>query len=223
LWRGAELFAPVSAHPEPERARLRIAAEAPPDFTDPVVQREMVERIRAGNVAAFEMVFRAYRPALTRVAARVLVSEEAARDVVQEVFLKIWRTRATWEAGGHLTAYLFAMTRNMALNEGRRGVREAKRQRPMFDDDGDVIEMPDRGPTLDVIVDARDRLAAVGVALAQLPARDRETFLLRWRDQLTYSEVAATLGLPVKTVEKRLGRVFAALRRALAPWTSGEP
>jgi RNA polymerase sigma-70 factor, ECF subfamily len=213
----------MSAVPDPERARLYGAADPPLDFKDPAVQRSAVQRIRAGEVAAFEAIFRAYRPALTRVAARVVSSEEAARDVVQDVFLKVWRTRATWEPGTNLTAYLFAMTRNAARNVGRRGALEAKWHRPMVNEAGELIEFPDRTPGPDAIVEGRDRVAAVERVLATLPARDRETFLLRWRDELTYSEVATTLGVPLKTVEKRLGRVFAALRRALRPWLAGEP
>jgi RNA polymerase sigma-70 factor (ECF subfamily) len=183
----------------------------------------MAVRIRAGDVAAFESVFRAYRPALTRMAARVVSSNDLARDVVQEVFLKIWRTRETWDPGTNLTAYLFAMARNAARNAGRRGALEARWDRPMVDGEGEMIEFPDQRPSADAVVDARDRLAAVGSAVSQLPARDREAFLLRWRDQLTYPEVAATLGVPVKTIEKRLGRAFAAIRRALRPWVSGDP
>lgn len=210
--------------PGPERARLdRGAAEGPPDLKDPGVQRAFVGRIRAGDEAAFEVVFRAYRPALTRMAGRVLGSQDAARDVVQDVFLKVWRTRATWDPGANLTAYLFAMTRNAARNAGRRVGREQERQVPLEDATGNVIELLDLSPRPDVVAETRDRAGAIEAALLEMPARDREAFLLRWREQLTYPQVAATLGVPVKTVEKRLGRVFAKLRRALAPWVSGEP
>jgi RNA polymerase sigma-70 factor (ECF subfamily) len=195
------------------------------DLRDPAVQRAIVARIRAGDAAAYELVFRAYRTALVRLAARILSSPDAAGDVVQEVFLKVWRARESWDPGSNLTAYLFAMTRNAALNLARRKVLEARWQERIDDSDseGDRLSFAQRAPAPDAIAETRDRSAALARAVERLPVSVRETFLLRWRDQLSYSEVATTLGVPVRTVEKRLGRAFASLRRALRPWMSGEP
>jgi RNA polymerase sigma-70 factor (ECF subfamily) len=212
---------PASSQPEVPQGWRDDRPGALTDLRDPSAQRAMVTRIRSGDVTAFEVVFRAYRPALARLAERLLSSPEAAGDVVQEVFLKIWRTRDTWEPGTNLTAYLFAMTRNAALNVGRRRALESKWQDRLESDDESLM-MTDPAAAPDAMMEARDRSEALAGAVARLPDRVRETFLLRWREQLTYAEVAATLGVPVKTVEKRLGRAFASLRRALGPWISGE-
>jgi RNA polymerase sigma-70 factor, ECF subfamily len=213
----------VGVSRERELARRNREAVERADLRDPAVQRSAVAGIRAGDVAAFELVFRSYRPALTRMATRIVSSPETASDVVQDVFLKVWRTRDTWEPGTNLTAYLFAMTRNAALNVGRRGALESRWNSRLDGDDGQALDLTDHAPPPDVVAEERDRSAALALAVAGLPERVRETFLLRWRDQLTYPEVAAALGIPVKTVEKRLGRAFAALRRALRPWVSSDP
>ena len=85
-----------------------------------------MQRIQRGDVEAFGVIFDAYWIALTRLAGRFVVSRAIAEDVVQDVLLKVWRTRATWNPGSSLTAYLFAMTRNAALKACRRSALEAK-------------------------------------------------------------------------------------------------
>jgi RNA polymerase sigma-70 factor, ECF subfamily len=198
-------------------------SEVPAGLRDPATQRALVARIRAGDVAAFEQLFRAYQPAMVRVAARVTASEETGAEVVQDVFLKIWRTRETWDPGHGVVPYLFAMTRNAALNVGRRGTLEARWLVPFARADGTEREMADAGAASDALVEIHDREAALARAVQALPPLVRETFLLRWRDHLTYAEVAATLAVPLKTVEKRLERASIVLRRALRPWSSGGP
>lgn len=177
----------------------------------------LVAHIRAGDVAAFETMFRAYRAPLARLAARITESPELGDEVVHEVFLKIWRTRGTWEPGSNLTTHLFAITRNAAVSVARRRRLEA-RWRAAPDGDPDGLEVPDAAPGPDHIVEARDRESAMLDAMRILPPRSREAFLLRWREQLTYPEIAAAMGVSVKTVEKQLGAAFRLLRRILRPW-----
>jgi RNA polymerase sigma-70 factor, ECF subfamily len=187
------------------------------DARDDVPHDALVARIRAGDVAAFEDVFRAYRAPLARLATRITASPELGDEVVHDVFLKIWRTRATWSAGSNLTAHLFAVTRNAASSVARRRRLEA-RWSVAPDSDAEITDIVDAAPGPDHVAEARDRESALVDAVRLLPTRSREAFLLRWREQLTYPEIAAAMGISVKTVEKQLGAAFRTLRRALRPW-----
>ena len=177
----------------------------------------LVEPIRAGDVAAFETMFRTYRASLARLATRITESPELGDEVVHEVFLKIWCTRGTWDPGSNVTAHLFAVTRNAALSVTRRRRLEA-RWHTAQDDESAGHDVADGAPGPDHVVEARERESAMRHAVETLPPRSREAFLLRWREQLTYSEIAAAMGISVKTVEKQLGAAFKALRSALRPW-----
>jgi len=200
----------------PERSPS--ASSASIDVRDPAVQRALVQGIRAGDVGAFETVFRAYRAALARLATRVTESPELGDEVVHEVFLKIWQIRATWDVGVSLTAYLFAMTRNAALSVARRRRLETRWEASLAEPDREDVEIADGAPGPDNVAEARDSEAAMARVVETLPPRTREAFLLKWREQLTYPEIAAAMGTSVKTVEKQLGLAFKVLRRALRPW-----
>lgn len=125
------------------------ASSAPTDVRDASAQAALVAGIRAGDVGAFETVFRAYRAPLARFATRVTESPELGDEIVHEVFLKIWKIRATWDIGMSLTAYLFAMTRNTALSVARRRRLEARWGAPLGEHETDGTPIPDGGPRID--------------------------------------------------------------------------
>lgn len=187
---------------------------------DEAPHEELVERIRGGDVAAFETMFRAYRAPLARLAARITGLPELGDEVIHEVFLKIWRARGTWDPGSNVTAHLFAVTRNAAVSVARRRQLEARWHvgQNGQGEDADIADIADGAPGPDHLVEARERESALLHAVETLPPRSREAFLLRWREQLTYPEIASAMGISVKTVEKQLGAAFKALRRALRPW-----
>jgi RNA polymerase sigma-70 factor (family 1) len=191
---------------------------APAQSTRADAERVLIGAVRAGSTSAFEQVYRSYREALTRVAARFAPSAAVADEVVQDVFLRIWRTRSTWDPGDNLTAHLFAVTRNAAMNAGRRGALEARYTAA----DVRLDNIADRMAGPDADADAHERNRALAAAILALPARAREAFLLRWRDGLSYADTARVMGTSVKTVEKQLASALKAIRRALGPEVSHE-
>jgi RNA polymerase sigma-70 factor, ECF subfamily len=170
-----------------------------------------VEQIRAGDEAAFNAVFRAYAAALATFAQLFVGSPDDAADVVQDVFVAIWRRAATWECRQTLRGYLYTAVRNEALTRLKRGrVRARAAERLLREVAGDVVDAPVFG----VAADPHEaRLATLERALATLSDKHRQVFLLRWQHGLTYVEIAAVLDIPVKTVDSRMVRALAALRR----------
>lgn len=187
------------------------------DVRDPAQQRAIVTGIAAGDVRIFEAVFCALQPGLARMAARLTGSSAIGDEVVHDVFLKVWQTRATWQPGPNVTAHLYACLRNAALGVARRQALEARWAAPT---DAKVSEAVSEVAAPDALLEARDVDDAVSRAIIALAPRAREAFLLRWREQLTYAEIAIVMGISVKTVEKQLGQALTVVRRALRPWRS---
>jgi RNA polymerase sigma-70 factor (ECF subfamily) len=175
-------------------------------------ERNWIEKIRHGDESAFEALFRAYYPSLCRFAAGYVDADAHARDLVQDVFLRIWERRANWTVRHSLKAYLYQAVRNRALNHVRR--QNTK------DDAVDDLEY-----TTD---DAEHRTAAdayhahtlseeVDEAIADLPERRRMAFLLHRRHGFTYKEIARIMDITTKTVENQIGRALQSLREKLDP------
>ncbi len=179
-------------------------------------ERAWVERLRGGDDTAFEEIFQAYYTRLCAFAEQFIRSPDAAEDVVAEVFLQIWRHRERGGGGASLRAYLYAAVRNQALKQLEHR-RVADRWRAMAAASA-LVEPPDVGAAPGTDIDAATLESAVEQAIARLPDRAREAYLLCRRHGLSYAEVAATMGISVKTVENHVGRALRTLRDQLSHW-----
>jgi RNA polymerase sigma-70 factor (ECF subfamily) len=179
-------------------------------------ERRWIEGIVAGNESAFEMVFRRYNSELYRFALRMVGSPDEAEDVVQAVFVAVWQNRATWAIRSSLRVYLFTAIRNRVLQQFRNG---RVRQRLQYDVLAFTTAHPSE-PFLapDAQVQQADFTGALARAVAQLPPRCREAFVLTREHGMTYAEAAATMGISPQTVMVQIGRALVTLRKALAPF-----
>lgn len=180
-------------------------------------ERALVERIRAGDTNAFEDLFRTYYAPLASFACAHADSREAAEEIVQDLFLSIWTRRAEWQVTTHLRSYLYVATLNRvrSLRRSQRVHRAAYCVLTREGSDRNECEAPERSD--DAIVH-HEALTAIRAAIAELPERTREVFLLNRDGGLSYREVAVRLGVTVKTVEFHMGRALASLRERLAEW-----
>jgi RNA polymerase sigma-70 factor (ECF subfamily) len=179
--------------------------------------RLWVERIRTGDVSAFEAMFRAYKNDLGAFLQRFLRSREAAEEVIQDLFLRIWEQRHEWEVAVPLNIYLFRAARNRAISYVRHQRVETRfRERVCGAADGGLRS---QSPAW---ADERARASevedAIELAVNQLPERCREVFCLNRYHHLSYAEVAQAMGISVKTVEVQMGRALTVLRERLASW-----
>jgi RNA polymerase sigma factor (sigma-70 family) len=135
---------------------------------------------------------------------------EDARDALQEAFVKCWRNQEKVEEVENLKAWIF----RIALNTGR-DIRETawRRKRQGLPEDESCVVSHAAGPT--EIVEHDERLARLRTALAQLRPEEQEVFLLRQNGELTYEEIAETLGVPTGTVKTRMRLALTRLREVL--------
>jgi RNA polymerase sigma-70 factor (ECF subfamily) len=183
------------------------------NLTGSAEEDELLARLREGEDAAFAAIFRAYYAALVGSAARILRERALAEEIAQEVMLELWRRRGSLVLSGALGSYLHQATRNRALNRLRQE-RTARRGEP-------YVHPPGASPDADDRALSAELRAAAERAVRELTAPQREVFELSRERGLTYHEIAALLGISVKTVEARMGRALKQLRDRLAAWLPG--
>jgi RNA polymerase sigma-70 factor (family 1) len=176
-----------------------------------IPEAEWPARIRAGDERAFEAMFRAYYDVLYRYVVVILGSREAAEDVVQAVFVRIWQERETWEVRGPLRHYLLVAARCGAISALR---RDAVRTRAASLLTREALTTWG-APAAEVELEAEELRCRLERALASLPPRAREAFVLSRDEGLSHEEVALRMGISPRTVGVHIGKALAVLRKAI--------
>jgi RNA polymerase sigma-70 factor, ECF subfamily len=174
------------------------AANAPTDAT-------LVMRIRARDEAALAAIYDRYAGLVHGVALRILQERTAAEDVLQDVFLRLWRRPEAFDsARGALAPWLAVIARNRALDHLRQ-------LPPAGDFEQVVASVPGEVGTT---AEAAATLSKVREVLATIPAEQREALEMAFFDGLSHSEIANKTGVPLGTIKGRIRAAVAALRRA---------
>jgi RNA polymerase sigma-70 factor (ECF subfamily) len=181
----------------------------PPD-TDDV----LLERLRAGDEAAFQVLYRRRQGAIYRFAMHVTGSSAAAEDITQEVFLTLIRSACRYDPErGTLNGYLFGIARKLVLRH-----LERARMDVALDGAGDEGTTPQLAIHDDpaMAMADRERLEALRRAVHRLPRRYREVVVLCDLEEVDYADAAGILGCPIGTVRSRLHRARALLFEKLS-------
>jgi RNA polymerase sigma-70 factor (ECF subfamily) len=177
-------------------------------------ERDLQGRIRAGDEGAFDAIFRAHYPHLVRMAESVVRERALAEEIAQDVMLELWRRRESLNVEQTFRAYLIRATRNRALNHIRHQ-RIVAREAALA-----ALESPS-SPSAEEDLLGVELERAVRDAIDGLSENCREVFQLSRVNGLKYAEIASTLEISVKTVEKRMGQALSELRDSLAAWLPG--
>jgi RNA polymerase sigma-70 factor (ECF subfamily) len=169
--------------------------------------------VHADDVRDFATLFREHYAPLCRFADHYLRDDGAAEDLVQDLFAALWTDRALREVRGSVRAYLFAAVRNRALNVRKHRLVEREWQR--HEAAPEVRELHPSPAQPDDLLAGVERDQGLADAIEALPDRCRLVMQLRWREQLSYAEIASILGISVKGVEIHLSRGLQALRHRL--------
>jgi RNA polymerase sigma-70 factor (ECF subfamily) len=174
---------------------------------------ELLGSLRDGDGSALDRLIARYWRPLSAYAGRLLGERDSAEDAVQEVFVRLWERRERWTITGSLRTLLYQMTRNIAVDEHRRTNTRARL----------VPALPAGSPTRTPAeqLDDEEVRAAFQDAVADLPERRREVFLLARFDQLSHREIAAVMGIALPTVANHLGLALAELRHRMQPFLEG--
>ena len=183
------------------------------DVTDTPQDRALLTRLRDGDHRAFEEIFRQWYEPVVRSANRVLRDASIAEELAQEVFLELWRRRESLADDSSVAGYLMQSVRNRALNHLRH--LAVQRKSAVY-----VEALSEPAEHADAQSHSNELAEALSVAIAALPPRTREVFVLSRERGLRYTEIAEQLGVSVKAVEANMSRALRMLRERLAAFTT---
>lgn len=171
--------------------------------------QQLVQRIKAGDNAAFTCLVETYQKRVYSVAYGIVHNPEDAMDVAQETFMRAWDKIGSWRGEASLSTWLCRIASNLALDIMRKRKRVIPVQEVQFN--------PGQShPAAETEILHREQNTEISVAVANLPEDYRRLIVLRHTGEMSYQEMADLLGLSLTQVKNRLLRARQMLKLSLA-------
>jgi RNA polymerase sigma-70 factor (ECF subfamily) len=178
---------------------------------------ELMLRVREGDEASFSALLDRHRAPVIHFLYRMVQNQAVSEELAQEVFLRVYRSRGTYEPTAKFTTWLFRIATHLALNWIRDGKNE-KSQESLDQEtaEGATRQVADRLRTIEQEMVYQARLAEVRQAIEMLPAKQRAAVLMHKYEEMDYSKIAGVLGCSESAVKSLLFRAYESLRSRLA-------
>jgi RNA polymerase sigma-70 factor (ECF subfamily) len=178
---------------------------------------ELMLRVQQGDGASFGVLLGKHRSSVVHFLYRMVQNHAVAEELAQEVFLRVYRSRSTYEPTAKFTTWLFRIATHLALNSLRDGKNE-RLQEHLDDDTGDlpVRQVSDRRPSVEQTMVYEVKLAEVRQAVAALPEKQRAAVLMHKYEEMEYTQIAGVLSCSESAVKSLLFRAYETLRKRLA-------
>jgi RNA polymerase sigma-70 factor (ECF subfamily) len=176
-----------------------------------MTDEQIVERVRSGETRHFEQLVSRYQDAVYGMARRFVGDAADAEDLAQEAFLRTFRGLESFKGDAKFSTWLYRIAWNLCADALRRA-RRPGRTATSLDDAGDVVD--EREDVAQGLLDTEEK-RRVRRAIDGLDEIYRAVVVLLYDQKLSYEQIAAVLGVPVKTVETRLYRARRQLRESL--------
>ena len=178
---------------------------------------QLMLRVKDGDACSFELLLGKYRRPVVNYLYRMVQNQGIAEELAQEVFLRVYRARTSYEPTAKFTTWLFRITTHLALNSLRD--RKGEKRQQSLDattEDQAPMEVADvrRNREQQLVEDAR--LESIRDAIAGLPEKQRAAVLMHKYQELDYAQIAGVLGCSVSAVKSLLFRAYETLRARLA-------
>ncbi len=177
---------------------------------------ELMLRVKDGDGASFGVLLEKHRSSVVHFLYRMVQNPAVAEELAQEVFLRVYRSRATYEPTAKFTTWLFRIATHLALNSLRDG---NERLQERLDDDSSempVRQISDRRPTVEQRMVYQAKLDEVRHAVAALPEKQRAAVLMHKYQEMEYSQIAKVLNCSESAIKSLLFRAYETLRARLA-------
>ena len=183
---------------------------------------DLVSRFLAGEERAFREIVERYQTRLLNFVYRTIGDRERAEDLVQEVFIRVYRHLHRFDASKKFSTWIYTIASNLAKNELRNRSRNPlvlfQTVRDKFSDDEErPLDFEDMAARPDDAYHKRYLQEAVEEVVGTLPAHHREVFVLRELEGKSYEEIAEITGVNLGTVKSRLNRARASFAERIAP------
>ena len=179
---------------------------------------DLMTRVVKGDDGAFEILVNRHQTSVLNLIYRFIGDRTQAKDLAQEVFLRVWQTAKGYEPKAKFTTWMYRIATNLCLNE----LKSARRKRWFQflrpdEDNKEAAEdlLPHRSPSAEDLLLAKERNRHITDALQSLPPNQRIALVLKRYDDLSYQEIAQTLGCSVSAVESLLVRAKRTLQEKL--------
>ena len=178
---------------------------------------ELMLRVREGDETSFALLLARHRGPVVHFLYRMVQNQPVSEELAQEVFLRVYRSRATYEPTAKFTTWLFRIATHLALNWIRDGKHE-KRQESLDQDllEGVERQVADRGRTIEQELLYEVKLQEVRKAIEALPDKQRAAVLMHKYQELEYTQIASALNCSESAVKSLLFRAYETLRARLA-------
>ena len=173
---------------------------------------ELIKQAQQGDRRAFGQLVRRHQEGTINVVYRMCGDSDLAEEAAQEAFIRAWTNLQKYKPRSPFRNWLYRIASNVAIDVLRR-------QKETVDLDSVDVHSSERGP--EVLAEARERGERVRQAVVDLPPSSRAVIVLREYEDLSYKEIADTLGIPIGTVMSRLSYARGLLRQTLAPYVEG--
>jgi RNA polymerase sigma-70 factor, ECF subfamily len=199
----------------PQMPAVFSAGAGPDSQTD----ADIMLRVKAGDQSAFEYLVQKYRRPMVSFMYRMARNSAAAEDLAQEVFLRVYRSRETYEASAKFTTWLYRIATNLAVNHAR----DSRHERPEVqvsldepdDDTGTTLELPDASLNAEQQMVRRERMLAIRRKVEALPEQQRLAVIMHKYQQMDYKQIADVLKKSESATKSLLFRAYETLRDQL--------
>jgi RNA polymerase sigma-70 factor, ECF subfamily len=177
---------------------------------------ELMLRVRSGDQSSFALLLEKHRNPVVHFLYRMVQNQAVAEELAQEVFLRVYRSRESYEATAKFTTWLYRITTHLALNY----VRD-KRHDKLHDsldetsDDAAPRQLADRVPNVEEEMLRHSALAEIRAAIEALPEKQRSAVLMHKYQEMDYAQIAGALGCSESAVKSLLFRAYETLRNRL--------
>jgi len=180
--------------------------------SQPAPDSALIAKMTTGDESALSALYDRYSPMLFCMLTRVLIDRQAAEEVLQDVFLQLWRNASRFDANrGSLPTWLMVIGRNRAISRLR-----GRRDREVLEEqEGDFASTFASSQNIEDDAARAQSAKSIKTALDKLPAEQRQAVELAYFEGMTQSEIAAKTGAPLGTVKTRMRTAMQSLRQTL--------
>jgi RNA polymerase sigma-70 factor (ECF subfamily) len=205
-----------------ERVNTIMGAAPAPDL-----DAQLMLRVRDGDEDSFRVLLDKHRNPLVHFLYRMVQEQAVSEELAQEVFLRIYKSRLSYEPTARFTTWMFRIATHLALNwlRDEKNERAQERLDAVTKDDrgGDLPsrEVADRQPSVEQHMVYQARLQEIRDAIGKLPEKQRAAVLMHKYEEMEYVQIAGVLGISESAVKSLLFRAYETLRSRLAHMVTG--
>ncbi|MGA3104753.1 MAG: RNA polymerase sigma factor [Terriglobales bacterium] len=187
---------------------------------------DVMLRVKTGDESAFAYLVQKYRRPMVGFMYRLCHNPSTAEELAQEVFLRVYRSRTTYEPSAKFTTWLYRIATNLAVNHARDNRHERPENTVRLDEPdqetGTTPDLADESLSAEEQILKRERLAAIRSKVNGLPERQRVAVIMHKYQQMDYREIAGVLKLSESATKSLLFRAYETLREQLKEFVSGK-